>query len=309
MKKLLFGLLTASAGLLSLGSASAQGTLYTVTGTFPANEPTSTYSAPNGPFTLTFLLPAPAKVPDSEVPRTPFHGYVPIHAGSYTFNGTTTAFTGGTYRRDETTEGNEFDVTLTTASGLAFTLYSEGNSYLTPTGFSGGGLELSVQVQSTQQAATLNSGVVKGVTVNGTTVDVLGYYAPSGVPLTQLSDVNATFQVEYTIPNPSPSPNFAYFLYGSVTFEGVTHPCDVSLSYYYQAPGFEAIVCATNVGLMEFYTISASHTPVLSRFFGGPTTAPVGALGPGHGWALYSNVGPTPFSIAVSLPQFVARPF
>ncbi|HEY0793933.1 MAG TPA: hypothetical protein VGD78_22920 [Chthoniobacterales bacterium] len=304
MTKIRLALIAACVALLFPQTGSAQGTLYTVNGVFPANEPTTAYSAPNAAFTLTFLI--PAAVPDSEPPHQPFHGYTPLHAGSYTFNGTTTAFTGGTYHEDSTTAGNEFVVDLTTTSGLDFGLYGVANTFLTGTGIQGNALSLQVPGEP---AVGFNSPAAKGATVNGFTMNIMGYYPATNVPLTQISAPNTAFLVEYTIPNPSPNPHFAYFLYGSVTFQGVTHPCDVSLSYYYHSPTFEAIVCATDVGLVEFYTIYAGHAPVLFRASGPTFTVPLGPLGAGRGWSLYSNVGPTSFHSAMVLPAFIARRF
>jgi PEP-CTERM motif len=100
--------------LFAMGWGQAQEVRYDLTGNYPSTAPVTSLTAPGGAFDFEFLV--PASVANSTPPNSPFFIEVPILSGAYTFGGSTSAVSSGTYFY-ASSGGNLTDISLTTSVG------------------------------------------------------------------------------------------------------------------------------------------------------------------------------------------------
>jgi hypothetical protein len=98
--------------LFAMGWGQAQEVRYDLTGNYPSTAPVTSLTAPGGAFDFQFLV--PASVANSTPPNSPFFIDVPILSGAYTFGGSTSAVSSGTYFYANS-GGNLTDIALTTS--------------------------------------------------------------------------------------------------------------------------------------------------------------------------------------------------
>jgi hypothetical protein len=167
--------------LFAMGWGQAQEVRYDLTGNYPSTAPVTSLTAPGGAFDFEFLV--PASVANSTPPNSPFFIEVPILSGAYTFGGSTSAVSSGTYFYAES-GGNLTDIVLTTSlagielstrdiNGPFFPILATGPDTSGQSHFLTGDLGTGVFTTIDFTSASGN-----GFSVEGTTASIVGVAVP-----------------------------------------------------------------------------------------------------------------------------------